>query len=84
MTISFSGKSGRGAKLTVTNTYAAGAGVDYRRFFERFYREDESHNSKKSGFGIGLSIAQEICKRLNAKIQVSYKNGDITFAIMFK
>ncbi|MBR3515080.1 MAG: HAMP domain-containing histidine kinase [Lachnospiraceae bacterium] len=84
VTISFSGKSGRGAKLTVTNTYAAGAGVDYRRFFERFYREDESHNSKKSGFGIGLSIAQEICKRLNAKIQVSYKNGDITFAIMFK
>ncbi len=82
--ISFSGKNGKGARLTVTNTYAAGAGVDYRRFFERFYREDESHNSKKSGFGIGLSIAQEICKKLGAKIQVTYKNGDITFAIQFK
>lgn len=82
--ISFSAKGSKGARLTVTNTYAAGAGVDYRRFFERFYREDESHNSKKSGFGIGLSIAQEICKRLGAKIQVNYKNGNITFAIQFK
>ena len=82
--ISFSAKGSKGARLTVTNTYAAGAGVDYRRFFERFYREDESHNSKKGGFGIGLSIAQEICKRLGAKIQVNYKNGNITFAIQFK
>ncbi|MCR5250708.1 MAG: HAMP domain-containing histidine kinase [Lachnospiraceae bacterium] len=76
--------SGRSARLYVINSYASGAGVDYRRFFDRFYREDESHNSKKSGFGIGLSMAQEIARRLGAKIQVSYKGGEIQFAILFK
>ncbi len=73
-----------GARLTVSNNYAEGASVDYKKFFDRFYRQDESHNSKKSGFGIGLSIAQELCSRIGAKISVSYKNGEITFTILFR
>ena len=75
---------GKNARLTVSNDYAAGEGVDYRRFFDRFYREDESHNSKKSGFGIGLSIAQEIARRLGTKIQVNYMNKIISFSISFR
>ncbi len=74
---------GKGALLLVTNTYAAGAEIDYKRFFERFYREDQSHNSKKKGFGIGLSIAKELCGQLGAKISVAYKNGVIGFTILF-
>lgn len=75
---------GKNARLTVSNDYAAGEGVDYRRFFDRFYREDESHNSQKSGFGIGLSIAQEIARRLGTRIQVNYKNKIISFSISFR
>ena len=36
-------RSRRGAVLTVSNDYAEGANVDYTRFFERFYRQDEAH-----------------------------------------
>ena len=35
-----------------------------RVFFERFYREDTSHSSEKAGYGIGLSIAEELVKLL--------------------
>ena len=52
------GRLGTNAILKVANTYKEGK--DYSHFFERFYREDESHNSKQSGFGIGLAMAQEI------------------------
>ncbi len=80
------GAKAKGARLTVTNSYADGAGVDYNRFFERFYREDTSHNSKKGGFGIGLSIAQEICNKLGAKIQALYnkQTKEITFSVIFR
>ena len=47
------------AKLEISNTYTKGKDVDYTKFFERFYREDESHNNKTSGYGIGLSMAQD-------------------------
>lgn len=49
--------------LTVSNSYTEGKNVDISRFFERFYRQDESHNSGKSGFGIGLSMGKEIAER---------------------
>ena len=75
---------GKGARLSFSNSYAAGENVDYHRFFDRFYREDESQNSKKSGFGIGLSIAQEIAKHLGARLQVVYKAGVISFVVNFR
>lgn len=34
------------ARLEISNTYVEGKNVDYSKFFERFYREDESHNNK--------------------------------------
>ena len=73
-------------KSEARGVQADGAGVDYNRFFERFYREDTSHNSKKGGFGIGLSIAQEICNKLGAKIQALYnkQTKEITFSVTFR
>ncbi len=79
-----SGRRGRGMVFSVTNPYAAGEGVDYTRFFERFYREDASHNSEKAGYGIGLTIAAEIVSYLKGKLDVYYKEGAITFKVVLK
>ncbi len=48
----------------------------YNQWFERFYRQDSSRNSAKQGFGIGLSIAKNICDRHNAKISAKSKTGE--------
>lgn len=75
-------KKGRsGALLQVSNDYKDGAGQDYRKFFQRFYRADTSHNSKKSGHGIGLSMAQSITEKMKGNIGASWKDGVITFTV---
>ena len=78
------GRLGTNAILRVANTYKEGKGKDYSHFFERFYREDESHNSKKSGFGIGLAMAQEIVQTFHGKIHVSHKDEFIVFTVILK
>ena len=72
----------KGIRLTVSNTYKEGEKVDYTKFFQRFYRQDESHNSKKAGYGIGLSMAETIVKGHKGRISVGYKNGMITFEVL--
>lgn len=76
------GKKDGTVALAISNDYAAGEHEDYTRFFERFYRSDESHNSAKAGYGIGLSMAQEILAMLKGKIRVSWKDGRITFSMV--
>lgn len=84
-------QSGRNAVLTVSNDYVEGADVDYTRFFERFYRQDESRTisagaqdtALKNGYGIGLSIAESIVKSMNGSIRVSWKDGRISFTCRF-
>ena len=78
--VTLSGKEpGKAARLTVSNTYAAGKDLDYSRFFERFYREDTSHNSAKTGFGIGLSMGKELAERTGGKLKVHYEDSMISF-----
>ncbi len=72
-------RKGKTVRLVVGNTFSKGANIDYSRFFERFYREDESHNVDKGGYGIGLSIAESICQQYGGSISVSWKNGEIAF-----
>ena len=74
---------GRGCTLSVTNDYAEGADVDYRRFFDRFYRADESHENQQ-GYGIGLSVAESICEHYHGSIKASWKAGKITFTCVLK
>ena len=89
------------AVLTVSNDYAAGQGQDYRLFFDRFYRSDQSRTrqvvsqegaesdstpagmgtSPAQGYGIGLSMAQNIVSLHRGKISVHYKDGVIRFVV---
>ena len=91
-------KSGRTVLFSVSNDYADGASVDYSRFFERFYRQNEAHtisstngqgntNTKtieKNGYGIGLSIVENLVQSLDGTIWVSWKDGKITFTCKFR
>lgn len=51
-------REGKRIELTVENTCDAPERIDTTRLFDRFYRADESHSSRVSGTGIGLSIAK--------------------------
>lgn len=72
---------GRGCTLRVSNPYAAGAGMNMSRFFDRFYRADQSHSSEKAGYGIGLSMAEGLVKEFRGRIAAEYKNGAIHFVV---
>lgn len=77
-------KLSKNAVLQVSNSFKEDKEIDYSRFFDRFYREDESHNSEKSGFGIGLSMAQELVHVFGGKIEVNYSNDKINFIVTLK
>lgn len=79
------GKYGKNAEFAIGNTFAAGKDVDYEKFFDRFYRGDTAHsNNKKKGFGIGLSMAQQIVKSFDGKLSANYKNDMLFFTIKLK
>lgn len=83
ITVALSGTR-KGAILSVCNSYAEGENVDYSHFFDRFYREDKSHNIDKGGYGIGLSIAESICSQMGGSISASWKDGIISFNCVLK
>lgn len=74
-------KKGKNAILNVSNDYENADKTNTKRFFERFYREDESHNSGKQGYGIGLSMAEQIVKMFGGKISAATKGKEITFTV---
>ncbi|KXT76592.1 sensor histidine kinase [Streptococcus sp. DD12] len=86
VSVTLEGRGRRRARLIVSNTFKEGKSLDYSKFFERFYREDESHHRSDSasttGFGVGLSTAQSMVALFKGKITVRYKKDTISFIVL--
>lgn len=68
--------------ITISNDYKDGQAANIKRFFDRFYRAETSHNNQTiSGHGIGLSMAQHLVSLFRGKIFVTYKKQVITFTV---
>ncbi len=55
-------REGKAASYSVANTGSFIEAADLAHIFDRFYRSDKARSSETGGFGLGLSIAQEIAK----------------------
>lgn len=75
-------RKGKTVRVAVSNSYAEGENVDYSKFFDRFYREDQAHNVDRGGYGIGLSMAESICQSYRGSIDAAWKDGIITFTCL--
>ena len=70
---------GKHAQLTVSNDCAPLTEEQLGHLFDRFYTVDESRNKNVTGNGLGLSIAQVICKTHRGTVRADYADGTITF-----
>lgn len=70
---------GKHAVFTVSNDCEALTDEQLKHLFDRFYTVDQSRNKSSAGNGLGLSIAQIICKSHGGDISVGYDSGRITF-----
>lgn len=73
----------RSKKVFKITNYAENLNAEnYNRLVERFYRLDDSRNSKTGGFGIGLATAKAIVKSHLGDIKAESLDGkQITFTV---
>ena len=74
--------SGKHAALTVSNLCAPLTDQQIEHLFDRFYTVDASRNKSVTGNGLGLSIAQVICKTHRGNISADYSDGVVTFTVI--
>ena len=71
-------------KLIVKNTGEGIKNENLEKIFERFYRIDDSRNSKSGGYGLGLAIARAISEEHKGKIYAeSNFRKDVSFIVEF-
>lgn len=68
-------KKGKRLRLSVRNSVDFIEKEHLSRLFERFYRTDNSRNSKTGGYGIGLSIAKAVVDSHKGKITAQTSDG---------
>ena len=71
-------------KLEVINKGDPISPEEGEKIFERFYRNDKSHNRKSGRYGLGLAIAKNIVLAHNGIIRAYSKNGYTTFEVKLK
>ncbi len=71
-------------KLEVINKGEPISTDECEKIFERFYRNDKSHNRKNGRYGLGLAIAKNIVVSHNGNIKAYSKDGYTTFEVIFK
>ena len=78
-------KQGKLKKIDMSNTYVGDSNVNPNKFFDRFYREDQSRNTKRGGHGIGLSMAKSLIETNKGRIYSTIdSNSKIHFIITFR
>ncbi|RDY22693.1 sensor histidine kinase [Romboutsia maritimum] len=70
-----------GYTFTFSNLSESMTKDDLNYIFDRFYTKDKSRNKKTTG--LGLSIAKEIVKQLDGKIDAYYCNGRFSISVSF-
>ena len=69
--------------LSVVNDAEEMSPEQVSHLFDRFYRTDESRNESGSHYGLGLSIAKAVAEAHEGTIRAEYRNGKITFTVVF-
>ena len=75
-------RAGKNLEITCSNPSEPLSKEAVKGLFDRFYRADPSRQSKKGGFGIGLSVAQAIVQAHKGRIQAEQKDGRLTFTAL--
>ena len=75
-------KSRKVFTIEISNASAPLSPEELAKLFDQFYRVDTSHSSQTPGFGLGLTIAQQIAVLHGGTISVSHTGGVTTFEIV--
>lgn len=77
---------GHRVKIAVQDEGIGIKAEDLPHIFERFYRADKGRNRQSGGFGLGLSLAQEIVNKYHGqlKVQSEFSKGSVFSVILPK